>query len=98
MWNSLGCSSERGAYMNAKDNDKSTPLHLALSSGHVEFARALVEHGADVNAKDNYLFTPLHLAFSRGYVEFAWLLVEHGANENDAYDRLDSDSDLRLSD
>jgi len=41
-----------------------TPLHVAITHGHVEFARVLVEHGADVNSQDYFKSTPLHFAFN----------------------------------
>jgi len=41
---------EHGADVNAQDDNKSTPLHLASSGGHVELAQVLIEHGANVNA------------------------------------------------
>ena len=55
---------ENGAYVNAKDEFGSTPLHLASSEGSYETMRILIEHGADVAAKDTSDRTPLHMALS----------------------------------
>ena len=64
---------EHSADVNAQDGWKSTPLHLALMGGHIEFARKLVEHGANVNAQDSCKSTRLHLASIRGiHLEARW--------------------------
>ena len=69
--------------VNATDSDyNQTPLHVSLRSGHVEFARVLVDHGANMNARDSHKSTPLHLASEGGHVEFARELIELGADIN----------------
>ena len=55
---------EHGMAVTAKDEDLSTPLHLASSSGIPEIVRVLIESGADVTDKDGSNRTPLHLASS----------------------------------
>ena len=52
---------ERGADVNAADNNHSTLLHEALYSGSAEAARLLLEHGANINARNNEGQTPRHL-------------------------------------
>jgi ankyrin repeat protein len=37
-------------------------LHIAVSYGHAETAKVLLDAGADVNAKASADFTPLHVA------------------------------------
>ena len=39
---------EHGVDVNAKDNDGTTALHLALEGSRLEFARLLLKYGADV--------------------------------------------------
>ena len=51
---------EKGADVNAKNNDGWTPLHWASENGHEAIVSLLLEKGADVNAKDNDGETPLH--------------------------------------
>jgi ankyrin repeat protein len=57
----------RGAEVNVKANDGSTPLHLAAVSGHTQVAKLLLTRGAEVNAKDDYYQTPLKVA-ERSYL------------------------------
>ena len=71
---------DRSQDVNAEDDDKRTPLHLALKD--VNFAQVLLEHGANVNAQDYYKSTPLHLALRGGHVELAQELIGHGADVN----------------
>ena len=58
-------------YVNIKNSEGKTPLHLALTSvlskdkfffrnPNLEIIKLLIEHGADVNSKDNLNETPLH--------------------------------------
>ncbi len=57
---------ERGADLRARDDRRSTPLHLAAKGGNLEVARLLLEKGADVRAADEDGTTPLHEAASGG--------------------------------
>ena len=57
---------DRGADVNARDVDESTPLHTACDKGHMEVAMALVDRGADVDARDVNQSTPLHYASIKG--------------------------------
>ena len=55
------CLIEKGADVNAKDEDEETALHLASEEGHLEIVQYLIEKGADINAKDCYGQTALYL-------------------------------------
>ncbi len=57
-----------------------TPMRAALTMGHLEVARFLLEHGANVDAKDWQGYTPLQ-SFSRD-VEVMRLLLDFGADAN----------------
>ena len=69
-----------GADITALDITRSTPLHVASSSGHLEVLRILVESGADVNARNVTHLTPLHIASLEGNAETVQLLIERGAD------------------
>jgi hypothetical protein len=71
---------EKGANVNAKNNDGWCPLQLAAKRGDLGIVRLLLENGADVNAKDSDGGTALISAAKRGYVEIIKLLLEKGAD------------------
>lgn len=43
---------DRGARVTTRDIAGNTPLHIALSEGHEDIARLLIDAGASVNAKN----------------------------------------------
>jgi len=71
---------ERGADVEAKDNNGNTPLHLAVWSNHIETAKLLIERGADLEAKNKYGQTPLDWASYKDNIELAKLLLDAGAD------------------
>jgi ankyrin repeat protein len=74
-----------GADVDARDDNHSTPLHLASSKECAITVDLLIQHGADVNAQNGNQSTPLHLAAaSRLALEgtVVRLLLHHGANPN----------------
>lgn len=63
-----------GSYTaNSKDPNGYTPIHAAVSYGHKELIKYLIEQGGDVNIQDNEGDTPLHHVEE---LEVAKLLVE----------------------
>jgi ankyrin repeat protein len=69
----------KGANVNAKDEDRWIPLHVARTK---EVAKLLIAEGADVNAKDWDGVTPLHRAAINGHKEVVELLIANGADVN----------------
>ena len=65
---------ERGADVNARDNDGYTALIWAAFNGHAEIVTALLERGADVDARNNDGDTALMWAAHNGHAEIATLL------------------------
>ena len=53
---------DRGADVDARDNNGDTSLHLACWRGDMNMAMALIDMGADVNARNDKQMTPLHKA------------------------------------
>ena len=70
---------EKGANVNAKDDQGMTALIAASRQGRVEVAQLLVDRDADVNAIDSAGETALVYAASKGLFEVVKLLVENGA-------------------
>lgn len=64
-------------YLDLKDNDGSTPLHLAKD--HPEILDALLQKGADMDVQDSNGQTPLHKAAESGSVAAVEALVSAGA-------------------
>jgi ankyrin repeat protein len=71
-----------GADVNESTEEDGSALIIAISSGHEEFAKFLLESGADPNAKDPYGITALHYAMHDA------LLTISGARKVRPTDRL----------
>jgi cytohesin len=81
---------ERGADVNALDDDDQTPLHLASYFVRAEMVLVLLKAGANASAKNAQGQTPLHLMSKCLYeahvandvVGVAQLLLDHGSDVN----------------
>jgi len=71
---------EAGTDADAKDQDGSTPLVMAVLGGHVDVVKFLVEEGADVQATNEQGYTPLLYALWYYKTDIARLLIEKGAD------------------
>lgn len=69
---------ENGADMNFHNYDRRYPLHLAVTEGHTDVVRYLLEAGASVNAKDRWGSTAYDEAVKREDKEIMHLLEEAG--------------------
>lgn len=65
------------------DDGQWTPLHSAVSAGHVVIGKAIIPF-SDVNAENGFGATPLHYAASKGRVELAQALLAANANVDKA--------------
>ncbi len=72
---------ERGADINARDSNGTTPLLLAIQWGHPEIAKFLIARGADVHLKNNKGVTPLHAATQYHSADVVEALKAAGATE-----------------
>ena len=69
---------EKGADIDAKDNDGVTALMYVSRAGDLEIAKYLVENGADVNAKDKEGWSVLMEASYEGHLKVVKYLIENG--------------------
>jgi hypothetical protein len=85
---------------NAKNNDRRTLLHIAVSKGRVDVISFLLERGADPNAKNIFGWTPLHIAAFFGHVDVVRVLLEYGADpriaDNEGHIPLDYANDSAI--
>ena len=77
---------ERGADVDAVDDDHSTLLHKASSTGNVNVAQLLLEHGVNINVRNGEGHTPMHRGLMGSAAAHSFdmtqLLLEHGADLN----------------
>ena len=59
-----------------------TPLHLAVSEGHLDICQMLLERNADVRVHGDSGDTPLHLAASSRHLEIVRILLQYNAEVN----------------
>ena len=71
-----------GVDVNARDENDSTPLHIAVWEGHKEIAKLLIAAGADVNAKKQGGITPLLITVDNGDRGSIELFIAAGADVN----------------
>jgi ankyrin repeat protein len=71
---------DRGADLEAKDNDGNTPLHFASMRNDLELAKLLLDKGADLEANNECRRTPLHVATCWNRIEITKFLLERGAD------------------
>lgn len=73
---------DKGANVNAQNDDKRTPLRMAIMNGHVDAVKLLLDKGADLNTQDKDGNTPLHQAVMEHNLEIFKFLVEKGAKSD----------------
>jgi ankyrin repeat protein len=73
----------KGADVNVREADGTTPLHWAVRGNDVKLVSALVRAGADVKAKNRYGLQPLTLAATNGSAPIIDLLLTSGADPNE---------------
>ena len=70
--------SRPGASLEAKAEEKRTPLHVAAATYRPKAVKALVEAGGSLEARAEQNGTPLHVAASAGHAEAIRALAQAG--------------------
>ena len=70
-------------YLNTKDQDGRTLLHVAIRKGEHGIASFLVGKGVDVHTRNNLGYTPLHDAVDKDDVTSLKILVDQGGADVD---------------
>jgi ankyrin repeat protein len=65
--------------LNALTEKGVTPLRLAVSHGHIDIIKHLIEKGSNVNSRDPMGSTPLHVACLLNHTRIVSILLSHGA-------------------
>jgi len=71
-----------GIYINDKNKEGASWLHIAASSGSTIIAKYLIDNGVKINDIDINGSTPLNQAAASGNLELVKLLVDRGAEVN----------------
>ena len=71
---------DRGAEVDARNENGWTPLHWAAWDNSLEVARLLLDRGAEIDARNELGNTPLYWATWGNSLDVARLLIERGAN------------------
>ena len=66
--------------IDARDNNRATPLMLAAGGGQPQIVEMLVEAGANLEAQDEFGLRPLHYAAESGHESAVEALLTLGAN------------------
>jgi ankyrin repeat protein len=69
------CLIQAGAAVNIKDDNGTTPLHVACKHGHLELVKLLLAKKAIVSIQDDSGNSPLHAASEHGHIEIVKVLV-----------------------
>ncbi|KAI8048050.1 ankyrin repeat-containing domain protein [Gilbertella persicaria] len=72
-----------GALINSQDKEAGwTPLLIAVSAGHTDVVKLLLEKGADPSLENETSQSVLHYAASKNRLEICRLLIQYNAPIN----------------
>ena len=77
-------------YLNAKNDKRETPLHIATLENHPEILDFLLSNGASFKQRSNSQETALHYACDSGYADCVRSIVRSIKNERDLEKHLNS--------
>ncbi|XP_073439946.1 transient receptor potential cation channel subfamily A member 1 isoform X2 [Dendrobates tinctorius] len=83
-------------HINFTDNEKSSPLHVAVQNGRLEVVKACIGYGAQIDRKQIDNATPLHFAATQGATEIVKFMVSSYTGENNILDLPDGNKETPL--
>ncbi|XP_069587576.1 transient receptor potential cation channel subfamily A member 1 isoform X2 [Ranitomeya imitator] len=83
-------------HINFTDNEKSSPLHVAVQNGRLEVVKACIGYGAKIDRKQIDNATPLHFAATQGATEIVKFMVSSYTGENNILDLPDGNKETPL--
>nr|BCR37381.1 transient receptor potential cation channel subfamily A member 1 isoform 277V [Buergeria japonica] len=84
-------------HINFTDNEKSSPLHVAVQNGRLEIVKACIEYGAKIDLKQvNDNATALHFAATQGATEIVKFMVSSYSGEKNIVDLPDGNNETPL--
>ncbi|XP_063779984.1 transient receptor potential cation channel subfamily A member 1 isoform X2 [Pseudophryne corroboree] len=83
-------------HINFTDNEKSSPLHVAVQNGRLEIVKACIGYGAKIDLKQNDNATALHFAATQGATEIVKFMVSTYTGEKKIVDLPDGNNETPL--
>ncbi|XP_018417833.1 PREDICTED: transient receptor potential cation channel subfamily A member 1 [Nanorana parkeri] len=83
-------------HINFTDNEKSSPLHVAVQNGGLEIVKACIEYGAKIDLKQNDNATALHFASTQGATEIVKFMVSSYTGDKNIIDLPDGNNETPL--
>ncbi len=77
------------SFVDLRNSQNSTPLHLASIKGHISVIQSLVERGANISAQNDFGWTPLHYAAWYERIDIVEFLVKKDPNAVDIQNNED---------
>lgn len=71
---------QRGAYIDAKNNNQQTPLDCSICNGHLKVTKTIINYDPMIDPSDRTHTTPLMMACKLGHHEIVSLLLESGSD------------------
>ena len=72
-----------GDYLNSKNSEGNTPLHLAVELGNEEVIKFLIENACDLNVKNEKGLSPLGITALQNKKGLARILIEYNVEIRD---------------
>ncbi|KAM8966317.1 transient receptor potential cation channel subfamily A member 1 isoform 2-T2 [Pelodytes ibericus] len=83
-------------HINFTDNEKSSPLHLAVQNGALEVVKACISYGAKIDLKQNDNATALHFAATQGATEIVKIMISSYTGDKKIVDLPDGNKETPL--